>query len=162
MAAVEKLNIRQQNFANYYLECGNASEAAKRAGYKEKYAATNADKLLKNTKIQNYMEERLKEIESRRIATIEEVMQFYTSVMRGEIKDQFDLDAPLSERTKAATELAKRFNERRRLELELARLEAARKYENDGIAPAQDNFLEALNMVAGKVWEEPEGGGTPE
>ena len=28
--------------------------------------------------------------------------------MRGEVKDQFGLDAPLAERTKAAVELAKR------------------------------------------------------
>ena len=35
-------------------------------------------------------------------------MQYFTAVMRGEIKDQFGLDAPLSERTAAAKELAKR------------------------------------------------------
>ena len=42
------------------------------------------------------------------IADATEVMQYLTSVMRGEVKDQFGLDAPLSERTKAAQELAKR------------------------------------------------------
>ena len=42
------------------------------------------------------------------IADAAEVMQYFTSVMRGEIKDQFGLDAPLAERTKAAVELAKR------------------------------------------------------
>lgn len=35
-------------------------------------------------------------------------MQYFSSVMRGEVKDQFGLEAPLSERTKAAQELAKR------------------------------------------------------
>ena len=35
-------------------------------------------------------------------------MEYFSSVMRGDIKDQFGLDAPLSERTKAASELAKR------------------------------------------------------
>ena len=35
-------------------------------------------------------------------------MRYFTSVMRGEVKDQFGLDAPLAERTKAAVELAKR------------------------------------------------------
>ena len=42
------------------------------------------------------------------IATAQEVMEYFTKVMHGEIKDQFGLDAPLSERTRAAQELAKR------------------------------------------------------
>ena len=39
-------------------------------------------------------------------------MEYLTSVMRGEAKDQFDLDASLSERTRAASELAKRLDVR--------------------------------------------------
>lgn len=42
------------------------------------------------------------------LASATEVMEYFTSVMRGEIKDQFGLDASLAERTKAAQELAKR------------------------------------------------------
>lgn len=44
----------------------------------------------------------------RSVADAEEVMEYFSSVMRGEVKDQFGLDAPLSERTRAAQELAKR------------------------------------------------------
>lgn len=151
------LNIRQRAFADYYLECGNASEAAVKAGYSSKYAATNADKLLKNTKIQKYMQKRLEELENSRIATIEEVLEFYTSVMRGEIED-YGVEVSIEYKLKAATELAKRFNERRRMELEIARLEAARKNVDSGIAPAQDNFLDALNAIADEVWQQEEGG----
>ena len=42
------------------------------------------------------------------IADADEIMQYFTKVMRGQEKDQFGLDAPLSERTNAAKELAKR------------------------------------------------------
>ena len=35
-------------------------------------------------------------------------MQFFSAVMRGEVKDQFGLDATLSDRTRAAQEIAKR------------------------------------------------------
>ncbi len=42
------------------------------------------------------------------IADSDEILQYFTKVMRGEEKDQFGLDAPLSERTAAAKELAKR------------------------------------------------------
>lgn len=55
-------------------------------------------------KVEEIMEERVKKT----IADSTEVMEYFTSVMRGEIKDQFGLDAPLTERTNAAKELAKR------------------------------------------------------
>ncbi len=103
------LTPKQKAFADYYIECGNAAEAYRKAGYKNyKSAAVEASKTLKNPKISQYIEERQKQIEDSRIASAAEIMQYLTSVMRGEVKDQFGLDAPLAERTKAAVELAKR------------------------------------------------------
>jgi phage terminase small subunit len=46
--------------------------------------------------------------EEKRIATGDEVMEFLTAVMRGEIKDAFDLPPSLADRKDAAKELAKR------------------------------------------------------
>jgi len=46
--------------------------------------------------------------ESEKIATAEEILQYLTRVMRGQEKDQFGLDVPISERTRAAQELARR------------------------------------------------------
>lgn len=103
------LTPKQKAFADYYIECGNAAEAYRKAGYKNyKSAAVEASKALNNPKISQYIEERQKQIENSRIASAAEIMQYFTSVMRGEVKDQFGLDAPLAERTKAAVELAKR------------------------------------------------------
>ena len=103
------LTAKQKAFADYYIECGNAAEAYRKAGYKNyKSAAVEASKALNNPKISQYIEERQKQIEDSRIASAAEIMQYFTSVMRGEVKDQFGLDAPLAERTKAAVELAKR------------------------------------------------------
>lgn len=53
-----KLNDRQQKFCDEYLIDLNATQAAIRAGYSEKYAHTNANKLLQNTTIANYIAER--------------------------------------------------------------------------------------------------------
>lgn len=78
------LNPKQQAFADYYIELGNAGEAAKKAGYSPKYAAQNADKLLKNTKISSYIDDRMEELKSERVADQAEVMQFLTAVLRGE------------------------------------------------------------------------------
>ena len=98
----------QKAFADYYLETSNATESAKKAGYSEKTAYSQGQRLLKNVEVKAYIEERLGEIKSDRIATIDEVMSFYTSVMRGEEKDQFGLDASLIDRLRAGQELVKR------------------------------------------------------
>ncbi len=105
-----KLTVRQKAFADYYLECGNASEAARKAGYSEKTAPGTGAENLKKPQIAQYIAERLAEIEDKRIATVEEVMVFYTSVLRGEVKDAFDLEASLESRMEAGKELMKRYN----------------------------------------------------
>lgn len=43
------------------------------------------------------------------VADQNEVLIYLTEVMRGNIKDQFELDAPLKERNKAAELLGKRY-----------------------------------------------------
>lgn len=105
----KKLTLKQKAFADYYIETGNATQAAIKAGYSKKYANTNASKLLQNTTISKYIEERIKNIEDKRIAKGDEVLKYLTSVMRGEEKDQFGLDASLQDRTKAAELLGKRY-----------------------------------------------------
>ncbi|MEG2458096.1 MAG: terminase small subunit, partial [Bacilli bacterium] len=105
----KKLTPKQKAFADYYIELGNATQSAIKAGYSKRYANTNANKLLQNTTISYYIDERLKLIEDARIAKGEEVLQYLTKVMRGEEKDQFGLDASLQDRTKAAELLGKRY-----------------------------------------------------
>ena len=102
------LTPKQQKFADYYLETGNATESAKKAGYSEKTAYSIGNENLSKPEVKSYIDERLNQIKSDRIATIDEVMQFYTSIMRGEEKDQFGLDASLTDRIKAGQELVKR------------------------------------------------------
>lgn len=104
-----ELTPKQKAFADYYLECGNATEAAKKAGYKEKAAYAMGAENLKKPQILTYIAGRQKQIEDARIADISEVLKFFTSVMRGEIKDQFDFDASLSDRLSAGKELMKRY-----------------------------------------------------
>nr|DAE35654.1 MAG TPA: terminase small subunit [Caudoviricetes sp.] len=43
------------------------------------------------------------------IADSDEVLRFYSAVMRGEVKDQFGLDAALGDRLKAGDSLMKRY-----------------------------------------------------
>ena len=103
------LTPKQQAFADYYIECGNATEAAKRAGYSENNVGENAAKTLKNPNVSAYIAERMEEQARKRVADANEVIEFYTAVMRGEVKDQFGLDASLSDRLKAGDSIMKRY-----------------------------------------------------
>ena len=102
-----KMTPKQKAFADYYIECGNATEAARKAGYKQPHVQGSQN--LEKLSVSTYIEERLKQIESDRIATADEVLRYLTSVMRGETKDQFGLDASLQDRNKAAEMLGKRY-----------------------------------------------------
>ena len=105
----KKLTPKQRAFCDYYIELGNATEAAIKAGYNKKTARQIGSMNLTKVDIKQYIEERLKSIEDERIAKGEEVLQYLTRVMRGEEKDQFGLDASLQDRTKCAELLGKRY-----------------------------------------------------
>ena len=110
----KQLNKKQMDFVLEYLKTNNITKSAIKAGYSKKTAAVQGSRLLTNVKIASYVEAVNERMESDKIADIQEVMEYFTSVMRGEKKDQFDLDPALSERTKAAGELAKRLDVRAR------------------------------------------------
>ncbi len=81
-----KLTLKQKRFADEYIISGNAYQSAIKAGYSENYAKGNAIKLLENVSIKTYIQERLKELDDKKIAKQEEVLQYLTSVLRGESK----------------------------------------------------------------------------
>ena len=123
------LTPKQKAFADYYIEIGNASEAARRAGYSEKASRQIAVENMSKPSILQYIAERTKPMEDKRIADADEVMRFFTSVMRGEVKDQFGLDPSLKDRTDAAKELAKRT-------VDLSKKQAGMQREDDPITKA--------------------------
>lgn len=106
---MDKMTEKQKAFCDYYIETGNATEAAIKAGYSKKTAKVIGSENLTKPYLKQYIDERLAKIEDERIAKGEEVLQYLTKVMRGEEKDQFDLDASLQDRTKAAELLGKRY-----------------------------------------------------
>ena len=83
-----KLSTKQKDFADEYIICGNATQAAIEAGYSVNYAKSQSHKLLVNVGVKSYIDERLKEIESEKTASIKEVMEYLSSVMRGEQREQ--------------------------------------------------------------------------
>lgn len=115
------MTIKQQRFADEYIISANATQAAIKAGYSQKYAAQNTDKLLKNTNIKSYIDERLAELQSQKVADQQEVLEYLTSVMRGEETEQTiigvgelgqeltDIEVSAKDRIKAAELIGKRY-----------------------------------------------------
>ena len=83
-----KLNARQKAFCEYYVVSGNATDAAIKAGYKEKNARKIGSENLTKMDIKAYVEELMQKLESERTASAKEVLEFLTKSMRGEIKEE--------------------------------------------------------------------------
>lgn len=147
----EKFTPKQKKFALEFLISGNITDAAKKAGYSERSARQIGSLNLTKPNVVEYMNEILDKTKSEEVATTEEVLEFLTSVMRGDVAEQFGLDPAIADRTKAAQLLMKRFNDDQRMELELTKLEIRFK-ESMPEEQEQDNFLDALNITANEVW----------
>ena len=89
-----ELNARQKAFCEFYVACGNATEAAKKAGYSERYTNKNVNKLRQNTAIIEYIEELQKKAQSSRIMSAVERKEWLTKVLN-------DDNAKLNDKLKA-------------------------------------------------------------
>lgn len=85
---MKKLTIKQKKFADEYIKTGNIYQSAINAGYSENYAKTNACKLLEKDSVKAYVDKKLSELEAESIAESKEVLQYLTSVLRGETHDE--------------------------------------------------------------------------
>lgn len=79
---------KQRRFADEYLIDCNATQAAIRAGYSGKTAYSMGNENLKKPEVKNYIDEKLAEMESDRIADAKEVLEYLTSVMRGDTQSE--------------------------------------------------------------------------
>jgi phage terminase small subunit len=125
----DDMTDKQIKFADEYIIDCNATRAYM-AAYpnvkKESSAAVCANKLLRITKIKEYIDEQLEKISNEKIADAKEVMEYLTSVLRGESKSEIvvvegcgdgysqavhvDKYPDEKERLKAAEMLAKRYS----------------------------------------------------
>ena len=117
----DNMTDKQKKFADEYLIDTNATQAAIRAGYSEKTAYSQGQRLLKNDEVKTYIDEQLDKISDENIADAKEVMEYLTSVMRGEVDDEVlrfigdgyqektHIQVNAKDRTKAAELLGKRY-----------------------------------------------------
>lgn len=76
------MTARQRKFAEYYAESGNATQSAIKAGYSEKYAHTNASKLLNVDEIKEYIRELTEKGQRERIMSALERQALLSDIIR--------------------------------------------------------------------------------
>lgn len=116
-----KMTEKQKRFCDEYLIDLNATQAAIRAGYSKKTAGVMAAENLKKPYIKEYIDARMAEKEKQLIADQDEVLEYLTSVLRGESQssvlarnfeggeDVIEKPPDEKERLKAAELLGKRY-----------------------------------------------------
>lgn len=97
----KQLTEKQKKFMDYFIETGNSTESARRAGYKQPHVqgAQTLDKL------RYLIDVKLAEKDSARVAKQDEILEFLTCVMRGEVKEQFPLGMGMGEQSLVKKEL---------------------------------------------------------
>lgn len=99
-----KLSPKQKLFCEHYAKTKNATESAIKAGYSSKTADVIGCENLRKPNVQSYLNELYAEAIGNApegtIATIEEIMQFHTNVMRNK-----EEDATITERQRSANSL---------------------------------------------------------
>lgn len=115
---------KQKIFADEYIICLNATQAYKKAYphvKKQRVAESAGSRLLSNVEVKTYIDERLEQLKSERVADQQEVLEFLTAVMRGEVTEPLlvldgegtqrmvEAKPNVSTRKSAAVDLGKRY-----------------------------------------------------
>ena len=101
------LSEKQRRFIDEYIQYADAKKAAILAGYSKKTAKSIGCENL--TKLHRFIQWKMQDIKTEKIASQQEVLEFLTRVMNSDEKDAFGLDASLQDRIKCAELLGKRY-----------------------------------------------------
>lgn len=140
------LTAKQQLFVDDYLIHFNATRAAKTAGYSEKTAYSQGQRLLKNVEISTLIESRLKESRM----NSDQVMKLMSDIAQSSMNDYFRVVE--RERLKSVRKPLRLLIDRKKLEIERAYMYLDRKGYSDqeyddfvakNILPLEDDILRA-------------------
>lgn len=106
-----KLTVKQKKFADEYIKSGNATQSAIKAGYSKQSARFSGAENLTKPNIKTYIDERMAEIDSKRIMSAKEAVELLSSIARGEIEETVIVATPLGvEETKKEADLKTRIS----------------------------------------------------
>ncbi|MCF0231163.1 MAG: terminase small subunit [Enterococcus sp.] len=117
------LSVKESKFIDMFVGTGDIYSAIRESGLGNLRNLAGKDYIVEEIRY------RLDLLKKETIADADEIMQYFTKVMRGEEKDQFGLDAPLSERTRAAQELAKRIIDIEKVDTEVPEIKVTLNFE---------------------------------
>ena len=81
----------------------------------ESAATSGASRLLRNVKVKTYIDEQLEKISSEKIATAEEVMEYLTTVLRGESQSEIVVVEGVGDGCSVARTMQKKPDEKEKL-----------------------------------------------
>lgn len=110
------LREKQKLFCEEYIKTLNATRSYKKIyNCTQKTAEVNGTVLLRNTRVQEYIKERLNKIEKEKIASADEILEYLTSVVRGEAIGYEIVVESIGDYSSKAREVKKRPNEKEKL-----------------------------------------------
>ena len=125
-----ELTPKQKAFAdNYIANGGNATDAARKAGYSEKTAYSIGQQNLKKLEVSSYIAEKQSLIEKQKgtdIMSLAEIQQRRSMIARGELTDSFGFAPDFSDQLKSMNDLEKALKIKQGQEEKKAAEEAAR------------------------------------
>ncbi|MBR2783042.1 MAG: terminase small subunit [Firmicutes bacterium] len=115
MAAKGELTEKQKRFIEEYLALGDAAKAARAAGYSRRTASRIGHENLTKPRIREALQARLDALQDARVAKANEVLEYLTSVMRGESQAEIVVVEGMGEGISEARHVRKAPEEKERL-----------------------------------------------
>lgn len=137
----DKLTEKQKRFADYYIETGNGTEAARRSGYNGNDLNVIASQNLTKLNIKTYINQKMKEKDNKRIASQDEILEYFTKVMRGESESEVVVIEGQGDGFSEARRMTKKPDEKERLS---AAKELAKRY---GLDKPVGNIDKNINIT---------------
>ena len=157
------LNQRQKLFASEYIKLGNGTQAAINAGYSERTASSQSERLLRNVKIKRFIQAEVEKMHSENIMDAKEALSILSDIARGKRDEEVLMMNPLTgevERVtkkadnntviKAITEILKRYptaKQAEKLQLEIEKL----KSQIGGDEGQDEKIAGFLDIIKGAV-----------
>ena len=157
------LNQRQKLFASEYIKLGNGTQAAINAGYSERTASSQSERLLRNVEIKRFIQAEVEKMHDENIMDAKEALSILSDIARGKRDEEVIMMNPVSgevERLtkkadnntviKAITEILKRYptaKQAEKLQLEIEKL----KSQIGGDEGQDEKIAGFLDIIKGAV-----------
>ncbi|SDD05915.1 terminase small subunit [Peptococcus niger] len=140
-----KFSPKQKRFITEYPKDMNATQAAIRAGYSPKTAYSQGQRLLKKAEIKKAIEDLIRSIRRDNIADIEEVLEFYSLAVRGQVDEEVVVVEGRGDGFSKARVIRKQISAKDRIK---AAEQLQKRYEAAGI----DIEVEDLSDIEGDIY----------